>query len=104
MRKIGFVLLIAVSGFLGGVVSDVVLRGTPAAAQMEDAVADVVRAKRFEVVDDAGKPRASLSLDPDGRPFLGVLDDAEGSPVTHHSGEATLTCQNARTAATRSLS
>lgn len=49
---------------------------TAAAAQAADAVPDVVRAKRFELVDDTGKMRALLAMHPDGSPGLWLLDTA----------------------------
>jgi len=41
------------------------------------AVAEEVRARRFEVVDDAGKLRALLAVRPDGGPGLVLYDAAE---------------------------
>ena len=76
MRKVGFVVLIAVSGFLGGAVCNLVLHGAPAAAQAGDAVPGVVRAKAFEVVDDAGTTRATLAVRPDGMAELRLSDAA----------------------------
>jgi hypothetical protein len=65
----------------------------------QPAVADVVRARRLEVVDAAGKTRAGLSLGPDGGPRLLLFDasekpratlsvDSKGSPRLLLSGEA----------------
>ena len=42
-----------------------------------DAVADVVRAKSFQLVNDAGQTRAELALDADGDPAL-VMNDRNG--------------------------
>ena len=50
---------------------------TVAAQAKEPAVAEVVRARRFEMVDAAGKARAVLSVLPDGRTGL-LLVDAGG--------------------------
>ena len=49
-----------------------------AAAQVEQpAVAEVVKARRFEMVDAAGNRRATLNLAPDGSPGL-ALGNARG--------------------------
>ena len=66
-----------VSGLVGGAVSNLLLRGGPAMAQAGGAVQDVVRAKKFQVVDDQGKKRAALGLSDDGGPAL-LLYDADG--------------------------
>ena len=47
-----------------------------AAQPKQPAVPDVLRAGRFEVVDAAGKVRASLGLGTDGTPLLAVYDAA----------------------------
>ena len=47
-----------------------------AAQAKQPAVPDVLRAGRFEVVDAAGKVRASLGLGTDGTPLLAVYDAA----------------------------
>lgn len=51
--------LTVVAGLLGGAACNLLLRGTPALAQDS---AGTVRATRFDVVDDAGKTRASLGV------------------------------------------
>ena len=73
------VVLTLVSGFVGGAVSNLLLRGTPAQAQAGAPVQDVVKAKRFDLVDDAGKPRASLGVMPGGAQGLLLFDDG-GKP------------------------
>ncbi|HEY3397972.1 MAG TPA: hypothetical protein VGM19_09985 [Armatimonadota bacterium] len=61
------IVLTVVSGFLGGAVSNLLLRGAPVAAQMAEAKApDAVRAKTFEVVDDQGNVCARLGVDEEG--------------------------------------
>ena len=55
------IVLTVVSGFLGGAVSNLLLRGVPAAAQ-GGKVQDEVLARNFMLVDGAGKVRASLGL------------------------------------------
>ena len=47
---------------------------------MKPAVADVVKAKRFEVVDAAESPRAMLTMTEHGSPSLG-LHDAAGEVI-----------------------
>lgn len=42
----------------------------------ESAAAKVVRARRFEVVDEAGETRAALRVLPDGSPGLDLYDAA----------------------------
>ncbi len=53
--------LTVVSGFLGGAVSNLALRGAPALAQGGGAVHETVRARRFELVDNRGETRAMLA-------------------------------------------
>ncbi len=72
--------VVAVTGLLGGALSDR-LRSQPAWAQEGAAAAKVVEAREFRLVDDAGRLRASLSLDPEGRPGLTLWDDASKSRV-----------------------
>ncbi len=48
----------------------------------QPAVPDVVKARRFEVVDAAGKIRASLGVLPSGAPGLGLSDAAGDLRVT----------------------
>ncbi len=72
--------LTVVSGFLGGAVSNLLLRGAPAAAQATVPVTNMIRAMRFEVVDDQGKTRAVLGQKPDGRTGL-WLDNATGKDL-----------------------
>ena len=74
------VVLTVVAGFLGGGVSNLLLRGVPAAAQTAAGkVQDEVIAKKFVLVDGAGKTRASLqtTTGPDGGeyPILTLVDD-----------------------------
>ena len=71
--------LTVVSGFLGGAVVNLVLRGGPAMAQAGGAVPEVVRAGRFEVVDDQGVMRAAfghLSVLWNNNPGLFLYDAA----------------------------
>ena len=65
--------LAVVAGLLGGVVSSFLFVGTPVFAQKTD-VAEVIRAERFEVVDENGMLRALLSLGTDGEPGLRLYD------------------------------
>lgn len=57
------IVLTIVSGLVGGAASSLLLRGLPAAAQGEDNRGDKVIARKFLLVDEAGKTRASLDLD-----------------------------------------
>jgi hypothetical protein len=68
--------LTVVSGLVGGAASNLLVQGAPAVAQVGGAVQEVVRAKRFEVVDDQGRSRALLSVLPDGSPGLTLYDGA----------------------------
>ena len=52
-------------------------QGTSSDNGAADAVADVVRAKSFQLVNDAGQTRAELALDADGDPAL-VMNDQNG--------------------------
>jgi len=45
---------------------------------MAEAVAEAIRAKRFEVVDAAGAVRAALTVDEEGMPGL-TLSDEDGN-------------------------
>ena len=75
------IVLTVVSGFLGGGVSNLLLRGVPAAAQGAK-VQDEVLARKFMLVDEAGKVRASLDLntasplEPELTPGLELYDAA----------------------------
>ena len=66
------VVLLVVSGLVGGALSNVLLRGGPALAQ-GGAVAKEIRAERFVLVDQADRPRAELSLLRDD-PLLALID------------------------------
>lgn len=68
--------LTVISGFLGGAVSNLALRGGPALAQGDDATPDVVRARRFELVDAEGRMRAALGFLVTGDPALRLFDAA----------------------------
>jgi len=83
------VVLTLVSGFLGGAACNLLLRGTPAAAQGTNGA---VKATRFEVVDDGGRIRAVLGAsgsnfcpaltlyDASGKRRTGLSMGADGSP------------------------
>ena len=72
------VVLTVASGFLGGAASNLLLRGAPAMPQATVAkVQDKVVAKAFELVDEAGKTRATLGRLPNGSSGL-LLYDAAG--------------------------
>jgi hypothetical protein len=70
-------IVLAVSGLMGGVLSTWLLPGRAAYAQ-EQAAAQEIRAEKFVLVDAAGKTRAMLYL-LDGRPGLVFYDEA-GKP------------------------
>lgn len=77
------IVLAVVSGFLGGAVSNLLLRGAPAAAQTTGGKAqEVVIARKFVLVDGAGKTRATLGFDtapgfaPAKSPGLALYDAA----------------------------
>jgi hypothetical protein len=76
--------LTVVSGLLGGAGSNLLLQGGPAVAQAGGAVQEVVRAKRFEVVDDQGKRRAALGLTADGSPAFWLYDATGKTRVELH--------------------
>ena len=68
---------VAVVSFIASLGAQFVMTPGVALAVAPAGVAEVVRARRFEVVDAAGKVRAVLSLLPDGAPAL-WLNDAAG--------------------------
>ena len=70
-------MLTVLAGFLGGAGCNLLLRSTPPVAQA--AVLEEVFAKKFVLVDDAGKPRALLGLVANGRSGLALYDGA-GKP------------------------
>ncbi len=77
MNRKQYVLIVALSvvaGLVGGVVSSWFFVGTPVFAQKTPQVAEVIRAKRFEVVDKKGQPRAALSVTEAGEPSLRLRD------------------------------
>lgn len=53
-----------------------VLSGCSASVHVRDADEDVVRARRFELVDAQGRVRAEIAIDDDGAAGLFVRDDA----------------------------
>jgi hypothetical protein len=66
MNRRQYVLLVvvtAVAGLVGGLLSDRFLSGAPALAQQR---LKVVNAEEFLLVDRFGRTRAGLGLDPDG--------------------------------------
>jgi cytochrome oxidase Cu insertion factor (SCO1/SenC/PrrC family) len=65
--------VVAVTGLLGGTLSDR-LRSQPAWAQEGAAGAKVLEAGGFRLVDDAGKLRAWVAIDAEGRPGIAFLD------------------------------
>ncbi len=70
------VLTLAIAaGLVGGVVSSWLFVGTPVFAQKSE-VAEVIRAKRFEMVDEDGMLRAALTLLA-GEPRLFLYDKDE---------------------------
>ena len=70
--------VLAVSGLLGGALATWLLPGRAAWAQEADErTPGVVRAKAFELVDDAGATRATLAFDAEGRLDL-LLSGAAG--------------------------
>ena len=77
-------LLTVVAGFLGGAVSDRLLRGDPSAAAQgappPPAVPGEVTATRFRRVDAEGWGRAALEVDADAGSRL-RLYDAAGKPI-----------------------
>jgi len=75
-RQYAVVLTLAVvAGLLGGVVSNQFFMGTPVFTQKTE-VAEVIRAKSFEVVDEDGQARAVLTL-VNGEPGLWLTDQNE---------------------------
>ena len=76
MDKKQYPLTVALSmltGLVGGVVSSWLFVGTPVFAQ-RSGVAEVIRAERFEVVDQDGKVRAVLDTIPvTGEPVLSLM-------------------------------
>ncbi len=67
-------ILTVVAGFLGGGLSNLLLRGTPALAQ--GGVQGVVQAKQFQVVDDQGRVLVLLAADDKGYGGVFVKDTA----------------------------
>lgn len=51
-------------------------------AKAQNGVAEVVSAKKFQVVDDEGNTRAMLGMLSDGSPMLGLFD-AQGNPYAY---------------------
>lgn len=74
--------LTLVSGFLGGAVSDALLRGAPAAAQGGGAVQEVVVSKTFKVVDSEGRGRAYLGTLSDGSVGLTLFDAGANNGIS----------------------
>ncbi|MCE5237806.1 hypothetical protein LLH23_04880 [bacterium] len=65
--------LTVVSGFFGGAVSNLLLQGAPVHAQAGKPVQEVVRARRFEVVDQSGRRQAALESVSNGTAQLELL-------------------------------
>ncbi len=91
----------AVSGFLGGAASNLLLRVSPAVAQgMDHAAVQEVRAERFVVVDRDGRekavlalsetdtPEPSLTLFDQGGTGRAILCLVEGEPIIVFADEA----------------
>lgn len=78
------VVLVIVFSFLGGVISHQFLSGTPVLAQKDsENYLSVTQVKAYEFVllkpppwrkDEYNQPRAVLSTDPSGNPFLSLYD------------------------------
>ena len=70
--------VLVVSGFLGGAACNLMTRSGPVVAQATSSqVQEEIRAKRFVLVDEAGATRAVLGFNDRGNPGL-VLRDAAG--------------------------
>src|SRR5688500_17723577 len=64
------------------VCAEVIRRPSPVAAQANDAnIADVVRARRFEVVDTTGKVRALLQVTKGGYTHLELFSESSAPPM-----------------------
>jgi hypothetical protein len=73
------VALALVSGLVGGTVSSQFFVGVPVFAEKAPQETQVIRAERFEVVDEDGKIRGELGLRSDGVPILRLYDE-DGAP------------------------
>jgi hypothetical protein len=76
------IVLTLVSGFLGGAVVNLLLRGTPALAQAPGPQEGLVQCKRFEVVDGSGRVRAVLGEMSNGEFGLELRDNAGKAGAT----------------------
>ena len=65
--------LAVVAGLVGGVASSWLFLRAPLFAHKTPQVAEVIRARSFELVDEDGELRAALTL-VNGEPFLGLKD------------------------------
>ena len=63
-----------IAGMAGGVLASQLFMGTPLFPRKTPLEVEVIRAKKFAVVDKDGKPRAFLSLAPSGEPSLALFD------------------------------
>jgi hypothetical protein len=72
-ESLSIVLLAAVAGWIGGMMSGVVLRSEPAIAQQPSA-ATIVSAEQFRVVGKEGKVRAVIGEHPDGSSSAAFYD------------------------------
>jgi hypothetical protein len=69
-------LVLVVSGLVGGLLGSWLLPGRAALAQEQAGAEKVVTAKRFRLVDDQGRGRAALGFDEGGDPSLRLYDAA----------------------------
>lgn len=65
----------ATAGLLGGILASTLLTGHGVRAQESaENFSDIVRAREFQLVDQAGHPLALLTLSMTGQPYLAMLD------------------------------
>lgn len=69
------VVLVVIAGLLGGAMAELLLHGTPAAAQAAGGRPSVVKATSFVLTDADGKTQATLGLEK-GLPTLCIYDAA----------------------------
>lgn len=70
-------LIVILAGCLGGVVSNFFTVGAAFAQKKSAQFSNVVKAERFELVDQNGKTRAKLMMGSDDAPMLVVYDKNE---------------------------
>lgn len=72
--------LVIVSGFFGGALSNWVFKINTAIAQEKDPSKEIISAGEFRIVDKKGKVRGRFALINDKQPFIFILGEEQSGP------------------------